>query len=54
MSTGTTLSHRIHGLLAPDHCVMTLIDHQPQWSMARSHPSFWWPWGPLQGQRAAK
>jgi nicotinamidase-related amidase len=30
MSNGTTLSHRIHGLLAPDNCVMTLIDHQPQ------------------------
>ena len=30
MSNGTTLSHRIHGLLAPDNCMVTLIDHQPQ------------------------
>jgi nicotinamidase-related amidase len=30
MSEMTTNTPRIHGLLTPDNCVMTLIDHQPQ------------------------
>lgn len=30
MSEMTTNTQRIHGLLTPDNCVMTLIDHQPQ------------------------
>jgi hypothetical protein len=37
MSEMTKTTDRIHSLLTPDNCVVTLIDHQPQMLSCISH-----------------